>query len=113
MDPSQFAEDWIAAWNAHDLARILEHYAEDIVFHSPVAAAVTGHGRVVGKAALSAYWNTAFQRSPTLHFTLERVYAGVDSLTIAYRNQRGMHVSETFVFDADGRVSFASACYAD
>jgi hypothetical protein len=24
---NHFAEDWIAAWNAHDLQRILAHYA--------------------------------------------------------------------------------------
>jgi ketosteroid isomerase-like protein len=32
-----FAEDWIAAWNAHDLDRVLSHYADDIVFLSPIA----------------------------------------------------------------------------
>jgi predicted HD phosphohydrolase len=25
----RFAEDWVAAWNSHDLGRILEHYEED------------------------------------------------------------------------------------
>ena len=29
------AEHWIAAWNNHDLERILSHYAEDVVFSSP------------------------------------------------------------------------------
>jgi ketosteroid isomerase-like protein len=24
-----FAEEWIAAWNAHDLPRILSHYEDD------------------------------------------------------------------------------------
>ena len=27
-----FAANWIAAWNAHDLERILEHYTEDVSF---------------------------------------------------------------------------------
>ena len=31
----RFAAAWIAAWNSHDLARILAHYTEDVVFHSP------------------------------------------------------------------------------
>ena len=24
-----FAREWVAAWNAHDLGRILSHYADD------------------------------------------------------------------------------------
>lgn len=113
MAPDAFAADWIAAWNARDLERILAHYADDIVFLSPVAARVTGAGRVSGKAMLRAYWGTAFARSPDLHFTLERVYRGAEALTIAYRNQRGQAVTETFAFGPDGRVAFAAACYAD
>ena len=30
-----FAEEWVAAWNARDLDRILAHYAPDIVFRAP------------------------------------------------------------------------------
>lgn len=112
-DQAVFAAKWIAAWNAHDLERILSHYAEDIVFHSPVAAKVTGNGRVEGKAALRAYWETAFERNPGLHFTLTRLYTGADALTILYENQSGKSVTETVVFDEDGRIVFSVACYAD
>jgi hypothetical protein len=28
-DALAFAEVWVAAWNAHDLGRILSHYADD------------------------------------------------------------------------------------
>jgi ketosteroid isomerase-like protein len=31
-----FADEWTDAWNAHDLDRILSHYAADVVFESPV-----------------------------------------------------------------------------
>jgi len=34
----EFCNDWIAAWNAHDLERILSHYREDVLFTSPFAA---------------------------------------------------------------------------
>ena len=33
----QFAADWIAAWNSHDLDRIMTHYADDVELISPVA----------------------------------------------------------------------------
>ena len=32
----RFAEEWIAAWNAHDLERILPHYSDDFEMHSPL-----------------------------------------------------------------------------
>ena len=34
----RFAEDWIASWNSHDLARILSHYTEDFEMSSPIGA---------------------------------------------------------------------------
>lgn len=30
-----FAIEWIASWNAHDLPRILSHYADDFEMSSP------------------------------------------------------------------------------
>lgn len=111
-DPLAFASDWISAWNGHDLERILSHYDENVIFLSPVSQRLTGNGRVEGKPALRAYWATAFERSPDLQFRLEAVYAGAGALTIAYRNQRDMAVTETFVFGDNGKVNFAAACYA-
>ena len=35
-DATDFANDWIAAWNAHDLDRIVGHYAQKIEFVSPL-----------------------------------------------------------------------------
>lgn len=31
-----FAREWIAAWNAHDMDRILSHYADDFEMSSPL-----------------------------------------------------------------------------
>lgn len=94
-----FAREWIAGWNARDLDAILSHYAEDVVFVSPKAKEITGSPRVVGRAALAAYWRAALDRSPALHFELERVYAGADCLTIAYTRNGSLRVAETFEFE--------------
>ena len=32
----QFAEDWIAVWNSHDLEAILSHYTDDFEMSSPL-----------------------------------------------------------------------------
>ncbi|MEZ5856835.1 MAG: nuclear transport factor 2 family protein [Hyphomicrobiaceae bacterium] len=108
-----FAADWIAAWNAHDLDRILSHYAEDIVFLSPVAERRVGSGRVVGRAALGAYWRKGLDAQPELAFELIAVLAGYRCLTIQYRNHRGQSVAETVEFGADEAIVRAYACYCD
>ena len=69
-DPTAFADDWVRAWNGHDVEAVLAHFHDDVVFTSPVAARVlpeTG-GVVRGKAALRDYWVTALGMLPGLHF---------------------------------------------
>lgn len=109
-----FARDWIAAWNAQDLAAILSHYAEDIVFVSPAAARITGDpsGRVVGKAALAAYWEEALKRAPDLRFKLKSVLKGPDALALRYHSSRtGGEVVEVLRFGPDGLAVEAAAYY--
>ena len=81
VDPAAFAAQWRAAWNAHDLDAVLAHFHDDVTFTSPVAAALlpeTG-GVIRGKAALRAYWEEGLRRIPDLHFTIEAVFAGVNT----------------------------------
>lgn len=111
IDAEPFADHWIRAWNSHDLEAILGHYAEDVVFLSPVAAVRVGTGRVVGIDALRAYWRAGLAAQPTLQFTLDRILVGYETLTIQYANHRGQAVAETFEFGPDGKVVRASACY--
>jgi ketosteroid isomerase-like protein len=48
----------LQAWNSHDLAEIMSHYAEDVVLVSPVAARILNDpsGTVKGKDAVRAYY---------------------------------------------------------
>jgi ketosteroid isomerase-like protein len=39
---SQFAQDWIQAWNSHDLDDIMSHYDDEVALTSPVAAQLLG-----------------------------------------------------------------------
>ncbi|MGE0768363.1 MAG: nuclear transport factor 2 family protein [Hyphomicrobiaceae bacterium] len=107
-----FGEEWIAAWNTRDLGRILSHYAPEIEFTSPVALRVVGMGHVSGIEALRDYWSRALPMVPDLHFELESVLVGHQSVTILYRNQRGQRVAESCLFNAAGKVERSIACYA-
>lgn len=113
LSPRDFAAGWIAAWNAHDIAAILCHYAEDIEFISPIARALVGTERVRGLVDLRAYWARGLSLNSALHFDLLDVLRGDGFLTLLYTNDRKQLVAETFEFDASGRVIRACACYGE
>jgi hypothetical protein len=99
--PAEFAQHWLAAWNAHDLEALLAHFADDVVFTSPVAAQLLdgSDGVIRGKEALRAYWTEGLRRIPDLRFELVGVYAGINLIVINYRNQKGGLVNEVMRFD--------------
>lgn len=110
-----FAEEWIAAWNSHDLSRVLAHYADDFEMSSPVIVAIGGDpsGTLKAKERVGAYWATALQRIPDLHFELLTTMVGVNSVTLYYKGARGRLAAEVFHFGADQKVVKAFAHYAD
>ncbi|HET9258064.1 MAG TPA: nuclear transport factor 2 family protein [Pseudonocardiaceae bacterium] len=99
----RFVARWAADWNSHDLDRIMSHFADGVVFTSPVAAELLDgcDGTVRGKDALRDYFATGVRRIPDLHFEVLGVYTGVGTIVINYRNQAGQLVSEVLVFDGD------------
>ena len=109
--PADFAAEWQAAWNAHDLPRILSHYAEDVIFHSAKAQALVGSGTLQGKPALAAYWARALDAQPDLAFEVREVFLGYAMLVILYQNHRGVRAAETLRFGSDGLIVEASACH--
>lgn len=108
-----FAREWIAAWNSHDIERVLAHYADDFEMSSPYIARLAGEasGKLEGKGAVRDYWNTALARMPGLRFDHVDALAGADSVAIYYKGVRGM-ACELFFFDDEGKVKRAFAHYA-
>lgn len=107
-----FAQEWLAAWNDHDVERVLRHFADDVVFTSPLAAQLVpgSAGVVQGKAALRDYWQEGLRRGPDLRFELLAVAVGVQTVVLTYRNQSGAEKSEVLVL-ADGLVVEGHATY--
>ena len=112
MDYRAFAEAWEAAWNSHDLDRILAHYSEGVVFRSHKAMQLVGQGEVRGRAALRHYWSKALSAQPELSFVVVNVFKGHGMMVITYENQRGVLAAETLRFGTEGLVVEASACHA-
>ncbi len=100
IDAIRFSQQWVQAWNAHDVDAVLRHFDDDVVFTSPVAAKLLPEtaGVVRGKSALRHYWAAALQRIPDLRFVVEGVYQGIDTIAISYRNQDDGLVIEVLKF---------------
>jgi len=107
------ASHWVAAWNDHDLDSIMMHYEDAVELTSPAAARLLGtpHGKVVGKAHLRAYFQRGLEAYPELHFRLEDVLWGVNSLLLYYTNQQGTRTGEFMEMSAGGKVARVVANY--
>jgi len=112
-DAWRLAEHWVAAWNAHDLERIMTHYDDAVVLTSPVAAQLLGtpDGRVVGKVNLRAYFQRGLEAYPELHFRLEDVLWGVNSVVLCYINHKGTRTAEFMELSGSGKVARVAANY--
>ncbi len=107
------ADAWVAAWNAHDLDRIMTHYEEAVELTSPIAAQLLGipDGKVVGKANLRAYFQRGLEAYPELHFRLADVLWGVNSVVLYYTNHKGTRTAEFMELSAMGKVTRVVANY--
>lgn len=111
----RFAEDWLGAWNSHDLDRIMAHYANDVEYHSPFVVRVTGdpNGRLTGKASVRWYVAKALAMYPDLRFRLRHLYEGADSIVVEYDSVDRWIACEVFVLDDLGQVRSVRCHYRD
>lgn len=111
-----FGRRWVDAWNRRDLEAVLAMFADDVIFRSPKAHAITGSAKVFGKPALRAYWSTSLAAISTLSFTFEAVLWDVERQTLAIRylaslNGTIKHAVEIFEFDPAGCAVRGEALY--
>ena len=108
------ANHWVAAWNAHDLDLIMTHYEDGVELVSPVAARLLGtpDGKVGGKSNLRAYFQRGLEAYPELHFRLEDVLCGINSIVLYYTNQKGTRTGEFMELSASGKVARVVANYS-
>jgi hypothetical protein len=110
----QLAVHWIESWNSHNLDRIMEHYSDDVVLTSPVAARILNdpNGAVRGKPALRAYFAKGLAFYPDLNFDLLDTLWGLHSLVLYYKNQNGARTAEFMEIVENGKVSRVVANYS-
>jgi ketosteroid isomerase-like protein len=97
------AQRWFAAFNAHDLEALLALYADDAEHYSPKLKVrhPETQGLVRGKAALRAWWADAFQRMPSLRYTVWNLVAENDVVFMEYtrhvHGEEDLRVGEVLV----------------
>jgi uncharacterized protein (TIGR02246 family) len=103
--------DWIAAWNSHDLERVLALYDEDSEMTSDKIPALgfDPSGTMRGKDKLRAYWGAALKKRPNLHFELIDTYVSPDSIVVFYQNELGARICEYLRLNDEGKIRQGSA----
>ena len=112
----RFAEEWIAAWNSHDLKQIFSHYTDDFEMCSPfiVERMREPSGILRGKDAIRPYWGPALATaSPPIKFELLAVYTGADRIAIHYRSVKRALVVEVLTFNASRQATHGMAVYGE
>ena len=109
----EFANNWIAAWNAHDLERVMAHYDNNVEYFSVFLLKLTDSttGMLQGKNNVKAYLAKGLEVYPNLQFTLIDVFLGVRSVTIHYQSVNHLIAVEVFEINAQGLVSRVQCHY--
>lgn len=83
------AQQWLDAFNAHDLETLLALYAEDAAHYSPKLKLLKPHteGLIKGRAAMRDWWKDALQRLPSLHYEVARLTADTTRVFMEYTRQ--------------------------
>lgn len=112
-EAERFAREWIAAWNEHDIERIMAHYADEIELTSPFVLHLLGEpdGTIRGKGALADYFRRGLEAFPDLLFELRAALPGIGSVVIVYRSVRDLIAAEVMELDPQGRIARARAHY--
>ena len=107
------AQNWVDAWNRRDLDAVMTHYADDVSVCSPLVKRrlQKSDGWLHGKSALRDYFAIGMG-NPDLHFTLQSVHLGVQSMSMVYARENGIQVVDTMELSADGLTTRMVACYS-
>ena len=110
----QFAQHWIRAWNSRDLEQILQHYHDEVLLTSPVAARILNDpsGTVRGKSALRDYFARGLAAYPHLSFQLLDMLWGLSSIVLYYINQNGTKTAEFMQLTDHQKVTRVVANYS-
>lgn len=103
---AKFVTEWIDAFNAHDLEKILHHYDDAIEFYSPFIPLLkfNEEGLIRNKKELAIYFAAGLAAYPDLHFKLHNYFTGINTVVIYYTSVNGRLAAETFKLNDEGKA---------
>jgi ketosteroid isomerase-like protein len=107
------AKDWIEAWNAHDLERIMSHYSPDVEFEAETVRTRWEQpgGKLLGIAELRKHFALGLKLAPQLKFQLEQVLLAPSGYAILYRRENGNRVIDCVALNDAGQAAKVTAYY--
>lgn len=86
-DVKKLCVDLVAAWNSHDIDRILSHYSEDFVLISPRVRDKYGvaDGTIRGRENVRKWWGPSLKQQPDFRMEYVDVLVGMDSFVSVQR----------------------------
>jgi hypothetical protein len=80
------AQQWIAAFNEHNIEQLLALYHQEAVHFSPrlLATQPETNGHISGHTAFRAWWQGAFDRMPDLSYSLKTLIANEECVFLEY-----------------------------
>lgn len=112
-DVAAHAKDWIEAWNAHDLERIMSHYSQDVVFEAETVRARWGKpdGKLIGIEELKKHFALGLKLAPQLKFQLEQVLIAPSGYAVLYSRENGNRVIDCVILNDAGQAVKVTAYY--
>jgi ketosteroid isomerase-like protein len=106
-------EDWIEAWNARDLDRIMRHYASSVVFEANTVVRRWNRpdGILRGVDELREHFRMGLDLSPTLRFELEEVFTVPSGYAALYRRDNGNRVLDVVELNEFSKATNVKAFY--
>jgi hypothetical protein len=98
FDPLAVIADWLDACRSGDPAAVLDLYDDGARLDCDCEGV-----SLVGRASLSAYWDSKLRDQLPTAFTLDGLAATVDGVWFDYRDEEGKPVRAHFRFSAAGR----------
>ncbi len=108
------AEDWIGAWNAKDLDRIMGHYDEEVEFEANTVVSRWNmpQGKLKGRPELREHFRLGLLYAPQLTFTLEQVFSAPSGYAILYHRDNGNQALDVVEMDDKGKAKRVRVYYS-
>ena len=107
----QLANNWMSAWNKHDINKLAEFYDEDCELSSPLVAELTrrASNELKGLRNIRWYWEKLFAAMPDISFEIISVLSGLNSIVITHKGPYGTLSAVVFYFNQNNKIIKSTA----